>query len=1077
MVDAPYTVQLLGGLGVVQADGSAVKIPGRKDAALLAYLVYYRQRPHPREELVDLFYSDNHPPRAGLSAALKRLRDLFESLGASRNAVFLGDRDTVQCNPEVCATDVAAFELALRSAARAPDVDHRLRLQIEAAKRYRGDLLPGFYEDWVLAERVRLQTVYLDTLAQITAALENTGDLGGAIVHARRMVDADPLHEEAHETLIRLYAAAGQIDDARRQFRALARRLEKQGDAPDPALQKRLREWSRRPPQPDKREMPGMRRESPRADTEISQRLPRRATRFFGRETETATLCAWLGAADTRIITLTGSAGNGKTRLAIEVAERLFHARGGNVWFVQLSDIADPGRIAAVVRDRMDLPRAPGAEPLDQIARTLAKQPALLVLDTFEHLLRPGETAGAASVLALLQRAAGLTCLITSRQRLEIPGEREFEVPPLPTPPIDGSPETLPEYAGFRLFTDRAQAAKPDFQMTPRKARDVALLCSRLEGIPLALELAAARAPIMTPAQMVRQLEAPFGFLAERARDAASRHQTLFGAIDWSFRLLAPPQRDFFARLSVFRGGWTLEAADAIAGAGAVEHLSQLHGCSLVLASEQNDEMRFRMLDMIRSFAALQLGPAEREALRARHAEHYLHWAEAREEDVSGRAQAGALDEMEAEHDNLRAALHWSLEHDEADLGLRLCAALGFFWQARGHIREGREWIEKMLASPGAGARTRARAYALHVAGILASLAGGHGEGVARWEESLSLFRELGDAGGTIRLLNRLGSVYCLNNAPERARALYDEARGLAERSGNPRSLADCFFSFALLAEQQGDGPAARAAMEQSLALQRGIGDRGATASALYHLAFLAREEERSALFEEALALFRELRVPWRIAGTLTDLALFKQAQGDHAAMLPLLDEALPLLRRLGATDGTIQALDLAAQARLRFEEVDAAQSLVEEGLQLARETQSQRRNGLLNTRAAVRLRRGDVPGAAADALAGLFGAWEARGTYENYPMIFVPTIAGIAVERNLPADALRLLGALHTYREAVEPTLWWLAPLLQGDGLLARIRPSLPPADFAAAWEQGRALSEEQAVQSALQLLRALTR
>jgi predicted ATPase len=400
-----------------------------------------------------------------------------------------------------------------------------------------------------------------------------------------------------------------------------------------------------------------------RVEAGYAHQLPVQFTRFFGREDELTRLEEILLEEKPHLLTLTGPGGSGKTRLALEAARQLIEPFGGAVWFVPLQDLTDPGLLPGAIAASLRLPRLPQVEPLEQVVEVLSRQPSLLVLDNFEHLLGSGlmvndsmvygstinhQPSAISLVRTLLERVPSLTLLITSRQVLNLTGEREFYVSPLPTPGGEDTPEWLLRCPSVQLFVDRAQKVRPDFQVTPANAPAVSELCYRLEGIPLALELAAARVQVLTPVQMLAQLEHRFDFLVSRKRDEARRHQTLRAAMDWSYQLLSPELQRFFARLSVFRGGWTLEAAAAVASdewqvtsdespitshqspviSNALDTLAQLQECSLVQAEEAGAEMRFRMLETLREYAGEQLASEEQAALRERHADYFLHWVE-----------------------------------------------------------------------------------------------------------------------------------------------------------------------------------------------------------------------------------------------------------------------------------------------------------------------------------------------------------------------------------------------------------------------------------------------------------------
>jgi predicted ATPase len=467
-----------------------------------------------------------------------------------------------------------------------------------------------------------------------------------------------------------------------------------------------------------------------------------------------------------RLVTLTGSGGSGKTRLAVEVARGLVEEFQGAVWFVSLADLSDARLIVESVRDALRLPRSPSMDPLEQVVAALGRQPALLLLDNFEHLL----IHGAALVRDLLERVETLTVLVTSRQRLDLAGERELVVLPLPIPRAADSVEELIRCESVQIFTDRAQAVRSEFEVTSANARAVAELCRRLEGIPLAVELAAARAQVLTPAQMLAQIADRFDLLVSRERDVPTRHRTLRAALDWSYQLLSPELQRLFARLSVFRGGWTAEATEAVCEEPkALDYLEVLRECSLVVAEEQTQEMRFHMLETLREYAREQLSPEERVVLEQRHAAHFLALAEQAMPELLGPKQGIWLARLEQEHDNLRSALG-ELETKHTEL---LQAALG-------GTAVSTEWQESpadvaRLAKWGQIVEQLVRAYRYMGRGEAA-------QGVL--QSYLSLCQRHGYAQGIARGCTLMGVFLDLNVGRVPSRSLYEQAIAVCEAHG-----------------------------------------------------------------------------------------------------------------------------------------------------------------------------------------------------------------------------------------------------------------------------------------------------
>jgi len=663
-----------------------------------------------------------------------------------------------------------------------------------------------------------------------------------------------------------------------------------------------------------------------RADVVHVAHLPLQFTRFFGREQELSQLEEMLrpdpqrdkrGMPVPRLVTLTGAGGTGKTRLAIEAAGRVAESFSGAVWFVPLADLNDPLLIAGSIVEALGLPRSASIEPLHQAMEFLSRQPSLLILDNIEHLV----AEGAGTVQKLLEQVPTLTVVATSRQLLGLPGEREFVVLPLPTPSGPESPERLGLYESVRLFVDRSQAVKPDFQVTNGNAPAVAELCIRLEGIPLAIELAAARALVMTPVQMLSQLSKRFEFLVSRRRGVVERQRTLRAAVDWSYRLLAPDLQRFFASLSVFRGGWTVEAAEGVCDEPlALDFLAQLRECSLVLTEEcpHCRTMRFRLLETLREYAAERLTTEELEAVRGRHAEYFLALSEEAEAHLTGPEQAEWLHRLDAEHDNLRAALEWCQAGENGwETGLRLTGALWRFWSVRGHARDARRVVESLLAlvpsDHAALGHSAARAKALDCAGSLAHDVGDHAAAYLWLEESLALWRASGDISRIANTLNLLANVALDRGEIERAGLLYEEALVHYLEIGNARGTAMVFTNLGALALDRGDEARAAELLEESLRLKRSLGNPYSLAFTLELLGNIEKNRgdyARSASFHtEALSLRRELGHKQGIAMSLNNLGHALLSQGQPEAAARHLLESLALFQELMDIRGLAECL------------------------------------------------------------------------------------------------------------------------------------------------------------------------
>jgi predicted ATPase/DNA-binding SARP family transcriptional activator len=810
-----------------------------------------------------------------------------------------------------------------------------------------------------------------------------------------------------------------------------------------------------------------------RAQMGYGSHLPLTFTRFFGREKELAWLQETLARGDVRLVTMTGPGGSGKTRLALEAARRLLQPFGGAVWFVPLQELTSAGLIPGAIADALELPRSPVTEPLDQAVEVLLRQPSLLVLDNFEHLA--GE--GALVVRTLLERVATLTCLVTSRQTLDLSGEAEFFVAPLSTPRGEGTPETLMGCESVQLFVDRAQAARPDFQVTSANALAVSALCDRLEGIPLALELAGARAQVLTPAQMLGQLERRFEFLVSRKRDVPDRHRTLRAAMDWSYQSLPPELQRFFRQLSVFRGGWTVEAAETICEEpNALEFLERLRECSLILldeGAEEAGEVRFGLLETLREFAQERLAEKEAHGLARRHAQHYLALAEEADARLAGPEQRECLDRLEREHDNLRAALTWfAAAEDGAEAGLRLTYALSTFWQRRGYLTEGRGHLDRALRRPDAAAATQARARALRGASFLADTQADYAAARELAEESLSISRGLGDAGDVASGLIFVGNAAVSLGRYAAAKAVFEEALGIWRDLGRRWDVGAALNNLGAVAKRQNDYAAARALYEEALGIFREQGDQLCVGMCLYNLADLVRDRGEYAdsrgLYEASLELFRELGDRSRVSHCLMALGRLAADEGDHASAVRLYEEALTVARDLGLSDMVAWSLRSLGRVAHREGDFARARALCEEAAALCRESGDRLgvADCLLNL-ACTTEKLGDHA-TARGLLRGSGAAYRELGSKAQIAS-YLETAAAFFAADGEARRAARLLGAAEALREEVGSRLSSSDSAdLERD--VAALRADLGEEAFAAAWAEGRAMACEDAVDHSLQ-------
>jgi predicted ATPase/Tfp pilus assembly protein PilF/DNA-binding XRE family transcriptional regulator len=676
--------------------------------------------------------------------------------------------------------------------------------------------------------------------------------------------------------------------------------------------------------------------------------LPAPPTPLIGREQEVARACTLLRQEEVRLLTLSGPAGVGKTRLGLAVAAAVHSEFADGVFLVTLAPIDDASLVAPTIAQALGL-REQGDRPLGEtLAEHLRVRQLLLLLDNFEHV------AGAAPQLAeLLATCPRLTLLVTSRAAVRIRGEHVLPVPPLTLPdattfpPLDG----LARVPAVALFLQRARAARPDFALTPENAQVVAAICRRLDGLPLALELAAARISLLPPHEILARLERRLLLLTGGPHDLPARQQTLRNALAWSYDILPASEQALFRRLSVFAGGCTLAAAEAIAAAtghlslDVVEGLASLVDQSLLWRQEGiGGESRIGMLETMREYAHEWLEASGEQATAERaHAAYYLAFAERAEPELVGPEQVIWLQRLEAEHDNLRAALHWAHEQRESDagslnairegdgrvhevlqpgeLGLRLAGVLWRFWDARGYLSEGRACLEGFLAcSDSRAIPASVRAKALHGAAVLAHKQGDTERATMLYERSLVLQRQLGNVAAVAAILNGLGNLAHLHGDQEQAVALYTESLTLRRAMADQPGTAAVLNNLGLLAQHWGDYESAAAFHGESLALARQMGNKQHSATALLNLGDVAHyqgdDDKAAALYRDSIALFREIGFKQGLASALLGLGTIAQARCDEEQAAACYGESLALSRDLGDKEAIAYGLEgLAAVA------------------------------------------------------------------------------------------------------------------------------------------------------------------
>ncbi len=657
--------------------------------------------------------------------------------------------------------------------------------------------------------------------------------------------------------------------------------------------------------------------------------LPVPLTQLIGREHAIDDVLTLLRQSNVRLLTLTGSGGIGKTRLAIQVATELLHDFADGVCFVPLALINDPELVLPTIAQTLGLREKREQSAQEQLHMHLRTQRILLVLDNYEQV-----EATAPLLVEILASCPLLKILVTSRSILHVQGEQEYPVALLALPHPTTNSDILTQYASVALFLDRVRASKPYFQITPANASVIAEICIRLDGLPLAIELAAARLNVLSVEQIAMRLNEAWRLLTSDSKTALPRHQTLRATIEWSYSLLSEQERTLFRRLCVFAGSWTLEAVENICADSEIEEehvlelLSHLIDKSLLHTQERNGVVRYWMLQLIQQFGQEKLEAGDEAAnIRTRHRDWYLWLAEQAAPELVGRQQAAWLDSLEVEHDNIRLALRWSLEQREGEKAAGIGVSIWLFWLLRGYLREAQQWLTRTLAE--LPEPTSVRAKVLWATGIISGRLGDSSRATSLLEESLHMWRILGDKKGIASTLSSIGVGALSHGDYEQAMIHFEEGFPLLLEVGDTQGAAVALSSLGVIHFYRGNHEQARSLCEESLALCRDVGDVRGIAATLVNLAMMSLErgnyEHAKKLCEESLSLRQQVGDKGGYAHTLAMLGRVAFFQHRYEQATLYYKESLVLRQELEENDGVAAALEGLAGIRAVHRQVRGA--------------------------------------------------------------------------------------------------------------------------------------------------------
>lgn len=911
---AHLSLSVLGSLQVL-IDGTPVTtLESGKVCALLAYLAVEADRPHRRETLVGLLWPDcpEQTARHNLRQALYNLRQAIGDHSA-RVPYLLISRDAIQFNQASdYSLDLAQFNMYYAKGKNlsqgSEDSSMRAAYLEEMVKLYRGEFLQQFFledsaefEQWTLVQRENLHQRVFDAFSFLANYYEQHGDFQAMRRHASRQLELDPWREEAHCQMMRALALDGQRSAALAQYetcrRILAEELGVEPSAKTRKLYEQIKTGTLNPRDNLLSHIPSI----------PVHNLPVQLTPFIGREQELDDLGQLITDPECRCLTLVGPGGIGKTRLALRAAGKHLNEFAQGAAFVPLASVRSIEAVTPAIANAINFSFYGPIDPEVQLLNHLHEKQMLLILDNVEHLLVEGHPQEniAKLMIEILKQAPSVKLLVTSREAVNLQEEWVFEVPGLPFPELEQT-EGFDAFESVALFIQRARRAYPGFILNEQDRPGVARICRLVEGMPLAIELAATWVRTIPPAEIAKEIESSLDFLSASLRDLPERHRSMRVVFDHSWQMLSTKEQQVLSQLSVFEGGFQRQAAEQVAGAS-LSILSTLVNRTLLRRAAPR---RYDMHELIRQYSAAHLAtdPQAHAAAQQRHFAFYLALVESANQELKGRDQLEWLGRLEQDHDNLEAALEWalnseSLTPDGVELALQLSGALRWFWRMRGHFHEGRDWLMRALRL-GSQKRTMARASALLGMSLLMNGLGDLAAARPPAEESAAIYRELGDPHGLAEALMILGLTLVWQGEATLGHSRLEEALGFYRKIGDPWGEAQALFRLgSSLADYSGDLNG-RAMLEKSAMIMEDLGEKYLFTGVLISLGIVDMGQGDYAAarrrFEHSLAVAREIRHPWGITDALTNLGSVFRILGEYPTAQSHFEEARRVYQEYG---------------------------------------------------------------------------------------------------------------------------------------------------------------------------------